>query len=1189
MTALLPQDLGSSLLSQGNTALRRKNYTAAITHYQNALNHSPHLSTYILANIRIATDRHVSQLSYNPVDLHADLLDDVQATTFDSFYYLERNRDVRDAQILAENHYYEFGEREGRKPNAYFDPVFYLRINADVRAAGVSAFGHYREHGFNEGRLGARRKVTRVSSTHIKPLLFVGHDGIQAGSEVVLLEIIKWFHKHTTRRLKLLLLSPGPISSMYTEYADTYVLPGYVDDRSEFATFLKEDFEFTYINTVVSGTLFSIASELDIPITGEIVSHIHEMQNVIETYPKAMTQLIARTKLWISASPRSTGTLTHNYKIPNNSIITVPAFINPLCSIHDYQSFRLDARSRLGISDSAFVVVGCGTVYPRKGVDLFIDTARKVRALTDVEFQFVWIGDGPDLNKHVSGLNPEELKYILLVGGRSDANKMLACGDLFFMSSREDPFPLVVLEAAQHKIPSICFRPATGIVDFIEKDAGYILNKICTTIAASLIFKLLTDREKIKRSGECAYEKLHSLYTSEVQTVKIFEAIADHTSFIPAVSIIVPFFNHKKYIAERLSSIQNQATKDVEIIILDDASTDGTKSILSKFSKKNRVSLQLNNKNSGSPFIQWSKGISLAKADIIWIAEGDDSCQDNFLKILLPAFNDPLVNISAAKTILIDEFGTQSPHALDTYMNNAYQNKFDRSYKNDGFEEINQQLGAVCTLVNASGLLIRKSSFGPSLIKAQSFKMAGDWFVYLECLKNGKLNYSVETKNFFRRHSQSQMHKLEGSEQYFLERERITEHVVRNCYVDEKFLKKAFSIIDSEWDRFSHKHLGKKLEDLYSKQSLNTLAKKRVSKKHAAFYVHGMMFSQGGIERLAAQLANFLVSKGWKVTIYCRTSENTSPTYPLYEAVRVKPLFDDDNLPISVVNLRRSLLASDVDVFVPMLSEWLFDPIVEAAQHTGIPIIASEHNDPWKIQELWWTPEKRAQCFAKVDKVHLLLNRYADSLPPHLTKKIEIIPNGVNLPPQSLSNRRNVIVSVGRLELQKRYDLLILAVATIQESLREHGYSVEIYGEGQLKQQLLDLINKESLNDLIQLKGKTNNIEDIYRTSRIFALASDFEGLPMTLLEAFSFSLPAVAFKECNGPNEVILDQINGRLVESIEEFGGALLELMTSDKLAKYAEAARYRASEYSLDIFFSTWEKLLHDTVVEQNLHLI
>ena len=81
----------------------------------------------------------------------------------------------------------------------------------------------------------------------------------------------------------------------------------------------------------------------------------------------------------------------------------------------------------------------------------------------------------------------------------------------------------------------------------------------------------------------------------------------------PLVSIVVPNYNHGKYLKERLNSIFNQTYSNYEVILLDDFSTDSSKKILSEYSENPKVSqCVLNETNSGNIFIQWNKGIALA-------------------------------------------------------------------------------------------------------------------------------------------------------------------------------------------------------------------------------------------------------------------------------------------------------------------------------------------------------------------------------------------------------------------------------------------------------------------------------------------------------------------------------------------------------------------------------------------------
>ena len=105
---------------------------------------------------------------------------------------------------------------------------------------------------------------------------------------------------------------------------------------------------------------------------------------------------------------------------------------------------------------------------------------------------------------------------------------------------------------------------------------------------------------------------------------------------MPQVSVIIPNYNYEKYLEQRLISIINQTYRDFEIIFLDDSSNDKSvllaKSILANTNIP--FEIHINEKNSGSPFEQWNKGLQIAKSEYIWIAEADDFCEYHFLEQL---------------------------------------------------------------------------------------------------------------------------------------------------------------------------------------------------------------------------------------------------------------------------------------------------------------------------------------------------------------------------------------------------------------------------------------------------------------------------------------------------------------------------------------------------------------------------
>jgi len=92
---------------------------------------------------------------------------------------------------------------------------------------------------------------------------------------------------------------------------------------------------------------------------------------------------------------------------------------------------------------------------------------------------------------------------------------------------------------------------------------------------------------------------------------------------MPAVSVIVPNYNHARFLRRRVETILAQTFQDFELILLDDCSTDDSRSVLRQYSSDPRVRLEFNEVNSGSTFKQWNKGVRLAQGKYIWIAESD--------------------------------------------------------------------------------------------------------------------------------------------------------------------------------------------------------------------------------------------------------------------------------------------------------------------------------------------------------------------------------------------------------------------------------------------------------------------------------------------------------------------------------------------------------------------------------------
>src|SRR6266404_3431860 len=103
----------------------------------------------------------------------------------------------------------------------------------------------------------------------------------------------------------------------------------------------------------------------------------------------------------------------------------------------------------------------------------------------------------------------------------------------------------------------------------------------------------------------------------------------------PKVSVVIPNYNHARFLRRRIESVMNQSFQDFEVILLDDCSTDESRSILSEYAADPRVKIEFNEKNSGSTFKQWNKGVRLARGEYVWIAESDDYADERLLERLV--------------------------------------------------------------------------------------------------------------------------------------------------------------------------------------------------------------------------------------------------------------------------------------------------------------------------------------------------------------------------------------------------------------------------------------------------------------------------------------------------------------------------------------------------------------------------
>ena len=268
------------------------------------------------------------------------------------------------------------------------------------------------------------------------------------------------------------------------------------------------------------------------------------------------------------------------------------------------------------------------------------------------------------------------------------------------------------------------------------------------------------------------------------------------------VSVILPNYNYAKYIAKRIDEVLAQTYPVSEIIVLDDASTDGSQEIIEKEIARIKerhpefnIKCEYNQQNSGNPFSQWQKGIQLATSDYIWICELDDSAKPTLLKTAMAAFDDEKVVLSYCNSRIVGNNG--KPLLKDNLrrVKDAFRKKHSAgSYIVDGLEEINNNLAVYNSIPNVSAAVFRKQ---PDLIKyldqAKQYRLCGDWYFYLMIASTGKIAYSSRVLNYHRVHQKSVTGSTSLSDR-FAETKEIHQFVKNNFTINDSTIERINKI-----------------------------------------------------------------------------------------------------------------------------------------------------------------------------------------------------------------------------------------------------------------------------------------------------------------------------------------------------------------------------------------------------------
>lgn len=223
-------------------------------------------------------------------------------------------------------------------------------------------------------------------------------------------------------------------------------------------------------------------------------------------------------------------------------------------------------------------------------------------------------------------------------------------------------------------------------------------------------------------------------------------------------TVIIPNYNHAAYLEQRINSVLQQTYPRLELIILDDGSADNSHEIIEKYRGHEKIShIVYTKENSGSPFLQWKKGIELAKNEWIWIAESDDYADPLFLDEAAGYLSRfPTAGIFYCDSFVVNEEGQDIEEKFSQKKNTIFcTTKWNSAYFIKGTDETDRYLKFDCTINNISCVVFRKTLF-PGVINGLSgFRYYGDWFFLLKASAETDICYTPAPLNYYRKHGSS--------------------------------------------------------------------------------------------------------------------------------------------------------------------------------------------------------------------------------------------------------------------------------------------------------------------------------------------------------------------------------------------------------------------------------------------------
>jgi glycosyltransferase involved in cell wall biosynthesis len=609
------------------------------------------------------------------------------------------------------------------------------------------------------------RAVHNVVHTHAAErtrLVIVGHDAHPNGAQLLALNIGETLLRTFGIEVAFVLGGDGPPLERYRALGEVHVIPDPAGKAEPvFEDLARRGFRLAITNATPSGRVVPALKAAGL----RVVSLIHELPKLLKSYrlQDAARSIAQQSDHVIFPAPVvQDGFIGFAGAIARKAEIFPQGLYNT--RVLDTPRGDNGLRAELGLPRQTRIVLNVGYAELRKGIDRFVAAGLSLCAARP-DVAFLWVG-APALEVYTwfqpeidaSGLGDR----VRFLGHRDDVARFFAAADAFYLSSREDPFPSVVLEALAAGLPVIGHEGCGGCDDLIRRH-GVLVPQDNPLAAVPAILDMLETRDE--RAAQARRAEVEQNYDFSGYVFGLLQRLNPD---LPALSAVIPNYNYADYIGERLRSVFDQTLPLREVVVLDDASSDDSVARIRDTAQAagRTIALHVNATNSGSPFAQWRKGVELAKGDYVWIAEADDLADPTFAARLIDRMRAAGSVLGFTDSRQIDQDGAPLGDSYRPYVNQIEPGAFDAPFDMDGPEFLARFLAVKNVILNVSGVIFHRQSlldaFRAVGEELQGYNVAGDWRLYVElCARPGsRVSYLPEPLNTHRRHRVSVTHAL---------------------------------------------------------------------------------------------------------------------------------------------------------------------------------------------------------------------------------------------------------------------------------------------------------------------------------------------------------------------------------------------------------------------------------------------